>query len=74
MAPQRPHCLCLVPAFPEANQRVEDLDAAEAALEEATKAAKSAEVEVCGPAPGDESYVAQALAAARRSTRTPFAA
>ncbi|MGW7587641.1 hypothetical protein [Streptomyces rubiginosohelvolus] len=54
------------PPLPEANQRVEDLVAAEAALEEATKAAKSAEkeVEACRRAPGDESYAAQALAAA----------
>lgn len=54
------------PPLPEANQRVEDLVAAEAALEEATKAAKSAEkeAEACRRAPGDESYAAQALAAA----------
>lgn len=54
------------PPVPEANQRVEDLVAAEVALEEAQKAAKSAEkeVEACRRAPGDESYTAQALAAA----------
>lgn len=54
------------PPVPEANQRVEDLVAAEVALEEAKKFAKSAEkeVEACRRAPGDESYGAQALAAA----------
>ncbi|MFC9490430.1 hypothetical protein ACFTZM_30685 [Streptomyces hydrogenans] len=54
------------PPVPEANQRVEDLVAAEVALEEAQKAAKSAEkeAEACRRAPGDESYTAQALAAA----------
>ncbi|MEU4730395.1 hypothetical protein [Streptomyces sp. NPDC023588] len=54
------------PPVPEANQRVEDLVAAEVALQEAQKAAKSAEQEkeACRRAPGDESYTAQALAAA----------
>ncbi|MFI8793901.1 hypothetical protein [Streptomyces sp. NPDC055105] len=51
---------------PEASRRVKDLVAAELALQDATKSAKSAEKEreALRRAPGDDTYAPQALAAA----------
>ncbi|MFD9561241.1 hypothetical protein [Streptomyces sp. NPDC059994] len=57
---------CWSPPVPEASQRVKDLIAAELALHEARKTAKTAEREreSCRRAAGDDTYAAQALAAA----------
>ncbi|MFB8352573.1 hypothetical protein [Streptomyces niveus] len=58
--------VCWSSPAPEASHRVKDLVAAELALQEATKSAKSAEKErdALRRAPGDDTYAAQALAAA----------
>ncbi|WP_406505301.1 hypothetical protein [Streptomyces sp. NBC_00212] len=57
---------CWSPPVVEASQRVKDLIAAELALHEARKTAKSAdkERETCRRAAGDDTYTAQALSAA----------
>ncbi|MGW7469296.1 hypothetical protein ACWGJT_32675 [Streptomyces xantholiticus] len=57
---------CWSPPVAEASQRVKDLVAAELALQEAEKTARSAEKEreACRRAAGDDPYAAQALAAA----------
>ncbi|MFK4272521.1 hypothetical protein [Streptomyces milbemycinicus] len=57
---------CWTPPSPEATQRVKDLVAADIALQEAEKAAKSAEKEkeARRRAPGDQTYAAEAFAAA----------
>ncbi|MET8276376.1 hypothetical protein [Streptomyces sp. NPDC005096] len=57
---------CWSPPVAEASQRVKDLIAAELALHEARKTAKSAEKEreTCRRAAGDDTYTAQALSAA----------
>lgn len=57
---------CWTPPSPEATERVKNLIAADIALQEAEKAAKIAEKEkeARRRAPGDETYTAEALAAA----------
>ncbi|MGW6532129.1 hypothetical protein [Streptomyces venezuelae] len=59
---------CWSPPVAEAGQRVKDLIAAELALHEARKTAKSAdkERETCRRAAGDNTYTAQALSAAEQ--------
>ncbi|MFF2465140.1 hypothetical protein [Streptomyces mirabilis] len=66
MGPQRPHRRLLVFARPGGQPPRQGPRAAELALQEATKSAKSAEKErdALRRAPGDDAYAAQALAAA----------
>ncbi|MFJ2218244.1 hypothetical protein ACIQVO_38615 [Streptomyces sp. NPDC101062] len=60
--------VCWSSPAPEASHRVKDLVAAELALQEATKSAKSAEKErdTLRWTPGDDTYATQALAAATK--------